>query len=78
MIDEGPWLDIWNGPDLDAIREMSADDLGAINAAARQRASISYVTGFRPDGGGPGSTPFVLVQFQPAKYMRLRPCSASA
>ena len=27
MIDEAAWLAIWNGPDLEAIRSMSADDL---------------------------------------------------
>ena len=27
MIDERSWLAMWNGPDLDAIREISADDL---------------------------------------------------
>lgn len=34
MIDEQSWLGIWNGPDLDAIRAMSADDLEVTAVAA--------------------------------------------
>ena len=39
MIDEQSWLAIWNGPDLDAIRAMSADDLEvtAVTAAIEPR-----------------------------------------
>jgi ketosteroid isomerase-like protein len=38
-MDEERWLAIWNGPDLDAIREMSADDLEvtAVTAAIEPR-----------------------------------------
>jgi ketosteroid isomerase-like protein len=34
VIDEAAWLAMWNGPDLDAIREMSADDLEVVAVAA--------------------------------------------
>jgi ketosteroid isomerase-like protein len=39
VIDEQAWLAMWNGPDLDAIREMSADDLEvtAVTAAIEPR-----------------------------------------
>ena len=39
MKDERAWLEMWNGPDLDAIREMSADDLEvtAVTAAIEPR-----------------------------------------
>lgn len=39
MIDEQAWLAMWNGPDLDAIREISADDLEvtAVTAAIEPR-----------------------------------------
>ena len=39
MIDDAAWLAMWNGPDLDAIREMSADDLEvtAVTAAIEPR-----------------------------------------
>ena len=38
-IDEESWLAMWNGPDLDAIRAMSADDLEvtAVTAAIEPR-----------------------------------------
>ena len=39
MIDEQSWLAMWNGPDLEAIRAMSADDLEvtAVTAAIEPR-----------------------------------------
>ena len=39
MIDDGSWLAMWNGPDLEAIRAMSADDLEvtAVTAAIEPR-----------------------------------------
>jgi ketosteroid isomerase-like protein len=39
VIDEQSWLAMWNGPDLDAIRELSADDLEvtAVTAAIEPR-----------------------------------------
>ena len=39
MIDDASWLAMWNGPDLDAIRAMSADDLEvtAVTAAIEPR-----------------------------------------
>jgi len=39
VIDEQAWLAMWNGPDLDAIRAMSADDLEvtAVTAAIEPR-----------------------------------------
>ena len=39
MIDEASWLAMWNEPDLDAIRELSADDLEvtAVTAAIEPR-----------------------------------------
>jgi ketosteroid isomerase-like protein len=39
VIDEEAWLSMWNGPDLDAIRELSADDLDvtAVTAAIEPR-----------------------------------------
>jgi ketosteroid isomerase-like protein len=39
VIDEGAWLEIWNGPDLEAIQAMSADDLEvtAVTAAIEPR-----------------------------------------
>ena len=39
MIDAETWLAVWNGPDLDAIRELSADDLEvtAVTAAIEPR-----------------------------------------
>jgi ketosteroid isomerase-like protein len=39
VIDEQSWLAMWNGPDLDAIREWSADDLEvtAVTAAIEPR-----------------------------------------
>jgi ketosteroid isomerase-like protein len=39
VIDESSWLAMWNGPDLDAIRAMSADDLEvtAVTAAIEPR-----------------------------------------
>lgn len=39
MIDEASWLAMWNGPDLDAIRAMSTDDLEvtAVTAAIEPR-----------------------------------------
>jgi ketosteroid isomerase-like protein len=39
VIDEQSWLAMWNGPDLEAIREMSADDLEvtAVTAAIEPR-----------------------------------------
>ena len=38
-IDPDVWLEIWNGPDLDAIRELSTDDLEvtAVTAAIEPR-----------------------------------------
>jgi hypothetical protein len=38
-IDPDAWLEIWNGPDLDAIRELSTDDLEvtAVTAAIEPR-----------------------------------------
>jgi hypothetical protein len=43
VIDEERWLAIWNGPDLDAIRDLSTDDLEvtAVTAAIEPR----YYTG---------------------------------
>jgi ketosteroid isomerase-like protein len=39
VIDESSWLAMWNGPDLEAIRAMSADDLEvtAVTAAIEPR-----------------------------------------
>ena len=39
MIDRDEWLAIWNGPDLDAVRRLSADDLEvtAVTAAIEPR-----------------------------------------
>jgi ketosteroid isomerase-like protein len=39
VIDEQAWLAMWNGPDLEAIRELSADDLEvtAVTAAIEPR-----------------------------------------
>jgi len=39
VIEEGAWLAIWNGPDLDAVRAISADDLEvtAVTAAIEPR-----------------------------------------
>ena len=34
MIDEAAWLKIWNEPDFDAIRELSADDLEVVAVTA--------------------------------------------
>jgi SnoaL-like protein len=60
VIDEGPWLEIWNGPDLDAIREMSADDLEvtAVTAAIEPRyyagkdAAVRWLVELRERLGG--------------------------
>ena len=60
MIDEPAWLEIWNGPDLEAIREMSADDLEvtAVTAAIEPRyyagkdAAVRWLVELRERLGG--------------------------
>jgi hypothetical protein len=55
VIDEQRWLAIWNGPDFDAIRELSADDLEvtAVTAAIEPRfytgrdAAVQWLTELR-------------------------------
>jgi hypothetical protein len=60
VIDEAAWLEIWNGPDLDAVREMSADDLEvtAVTAAIEPRyyagkdAAVRWLVELRERLGG--------------------------
>jgi len=55
VIEEASWLAIWNGPDLEAIRAMSADDLEvtAVTAAIEPRhytgpeAAVSWLVELR-------------------------------
>ena len=60
MIDTESWLAMWNGPDLDAIRAMSADDLEvtAVTAAIEPRhytgqdAAVEWLTELEERLGG--------------------------
>jgi SnoaL-like domain len=59
-MDEQSWLAVWNGPDLDAIREMSADDLEvtAVTASIEPRhyvgkdAAVRWLVELRERLGG--------------------------
>ena len=44
-IDEESWLAMWNGPDLDAIRAMSADDLEVTAVTAAIVAVVVLIAG---------------------------------
>jgi hypothetical protein len=46
---------------------MAADEIKMINDMVNQRmpGKVRYDAGFRPKGGGPGTFPYILVQFQP-------------
>jgi ketosteroid isomerase-like protein len=69
VIDEAAWLRIWNGPDLDAIHAMSADDLEvtAVTAAiepryyAGQDAAVRWLTELEERLGGDWSATGRLV-----------------
>jgi hypothetical protein len=60
VTDDESWLAIWNGPDLEAIREMSADDLEvtAVTAAIEPRfytgrdAAVSWLVELEERLGG--------------------------
>jgi ketosteroid isomerase-like protein len=60
VIDDQAWLTIWNGPDLEAIRELSADDLEvtAVTAAIEPRhyvgkdAAVSWLIELQQRLGG--------------------------
>jgi ketosteroid isomerase-like protein len=60
VIDERAWLAMWNGPDLEAIRAMSADDLEvtAVTAAIEPRhysgpdAAVEWLTDLEQRLGG--------------------------